>query len=219
MTSRIDRYDAIFFDNDGVLVDTEPLFFQATREILETVGVDLSVDLYHDWTMRQGRTVFELVSAKGVSDAEILELRRVRSARYNELIRAGVRVLDGVHATMDALHGVRPKAIVTSSSRDHFDEIHVQTGLVPHFDFVLADGDYERHKPHPDPYRVAATRMDVDPARCLVIEDTERGLVSATDAGMECLAIPNALTAGADFSRAVAKLDSMASLPDWLGLG
>ena len=218
MANRLDRYDAIFFDNDGILVDTEPLFFQATQEILATVGIDLSVDLYHDWTMRQGRTVFELVSEKGVSDEEILEMRRVRGARYDALIRSGIRVLAGVHDTMDALRGLRPKAIVTSSSRDHFDEIHVQTGLLPNFDFVLADGDYARHKPHPDPYLAAAERMGVDPARCLAIEDTERGLVSATDAGMACVAIPNELTAGADFSRAAVKLDSMAALPDWLGL-
>ena len=218
MTSRLDRYEAIFFDNDGILVDTEPLFFQATQEILATVGVDLSVELYHDWTMRQGRTVFELVSEKGVSDEEILEMRRVRGARYDALIRSGIRVLAGVHDTMDALRGLRPKAIVTSSSRDHFDEIHVQTGLLPNFDFVLADGDYARHKPHPDPYLAAAERMGVDPARCLAIEDTERGLVSATDAGMACVAIPNELTAGADFSRAAVKLESMVALPDWLGL-
>ena len=214
----IDRYDAIFFDNDGILVDTEPLFFQATREILATVGVELSADLYHDWVMRQGRTGFELVSEKGISDKEILEMRRVRGARYNALIQEGVRVLDGVHETMDALRGVRPKAIVTSSSRDHFDEMHLQTGLVSNFDFVLADGDYARHKPYPDPYLAAAERIGVDPARCLAIEDTERGVVSATDAGMACVAIPNELTAGADFSRAVVKLDSMAALPGWLDL-
>ena len=108
---------------------------------------------------------------------------------------------------------------MTSSTRDHFDEIHVQTGLVPYFEFVLADGDYARHKPHPDPYLTAAERLGVDPARCLVIEDTERGLVAATDAGMECVVIPNALTAHADFSRATARLDSMAELPGWLSIG
>lgn len=218
MTSRLDRYDAIFFDNDGILVDTEPLFFRATREILTTVGIDLEVTLYHDWTMRQGRTVFELVSEKGISDEEILRMRRIRGARYDALIREGVRVLDGVHETMAALRNVRPKAIVTSSSRDHFDEIHAQTGLVPDFEFVLADGDYARHKPHPDPYLLAAKRMGVDPSRCLAIEDTERGLVSATDAGMACVAIPNELTRGADFSRAIVRLESMAALPEWLGL-
>jgi HAD superfamily hydrolase (TIGR01509 family) len=213
-----DRYDAIFFDNDGVLVDTEPLFLQATQEVLGEIGVEVTADLYHEMSMRQGRSVFELVAERGHSREEIFELRAVRGRRYDELIRAGVRVLDGVAATMDALAGVRPTAIVTSSTRDHFDAIHVQTGLEPYFEFVLTDGDYAHHKPHPAPYLTAAERMRVDPARCLVIEDTERGLVSAREAGMDCAVIPNALTAGADFSRATIQLDSMTELPGWLGL-
>ena len=145
-------------------------------------------------------------------------MRRVRAARYDALIREGLRALAGVHDTMEALHGLRPKAIVTSASRDHSSEIHLQTGLVAPFDFVLADGDYARHKPHPGPYLTADERMGVDPARCLVVEDTERGLGSATNAGMQGVVIPNELTAGADFSCAVAKLESIAALPGWLGL-
>ena len=214
----IDRFDAVFFDNDGILVDTEPLFLRATQEILASVRIELSGETYHDLTMRQGRTVFELAVERGISDEEILALRAVRARRYDALIREGVAVFEGVVDTVRALSGLRPTAIVTSSSRDHFDEIHVQTGLVPYFEFVVADGDYARHKPHPDPYLVAAERMGVDPARCLAIEDTERGLVAATDAGMQCVAIPNALTEGADFSRAAAVLGSMSELPGWLGL-
>lgn len=213
-----DRFDAIFFDNDGVLVDTEPLFFQATQELLATVDVHLDVEVYHELTLRSGRTVFELASARGISDDEILELRARRGIRYSELIAEGVRVLDGVLETLDALEGVRRTAIVTSSDRAHFDEIHAQTGLVRYFEFVLADGDYTHHKPHPEPYQKAARRMGVDPARCLVIEDTERGLVSATEAGMECVVIPNELSCTGDFSLARARLESMSELPALLGL-
>jgi len=213
-----DRFEAILFDNDGVLVDTEPLFFQATQELLATVGVHVAVETYHELTMRSGRTVFELATAKGISDEQILELRALRAIRYSELIARGVRVLDGVVDTLEALRGVRRTAIVTSSDRDHFDEIHSQTGLVRYFEFVLADGDYAHHKPHPEPYQKAASRMGIDPARCLVIEDTERGLVSANEAGMECVVIPNALSHAGDFTGAHAKLESMEDLPALLGL-
>ena len=65
--AKTDRFDAIFFDNDGVLVDTEPLFLEATQEVLATVGIDLSVDLYHDWTLRKWRTVLEFLVEKGIS--------------------------------------------------------------------------------------------------------------------------------------------------------
>jgi len=179
-----DDFDAIFFDNDGILVDTEPLFLQATQEILATVDVLISAEIYREISMGQGKSVFDLASARGVSDAEILRLRGLRGERYSELIDAGVRVLGGVSTTLARLHGEWPMAIVTSSDRGHFDRIHRQTDLVRFFDFVLAEGDYRHHKPHPDPYLTAAARTGLSPARCLVIEDTERGVRSATAAGI-----------------------------------
>jgi len=215
----LDAFDAILFDNDGVLVDTEPLFLQATRELLATVGVALEARDYHDISMRHGRSVFDLASARGVSDEAIRTLRRRRDDRYAELIDEGVRVFEGVVETLTGLHGVRPLAIVTSSGREHFERIHRQTGLTRFFEHILTDGDYARQKPHPEPYLAAARRLDVDPARCLVVEDTERGLRSARAAGMTCVVIPNALTASGDFEAAQARLRSMTELIGWIGLG
>jgi len=211
-----DDFDAIFFDNDGILVDTEPLFLQATQEILATVDVVVRAEDYREISMGKGRSVFDLASARGVSDQEILELRAIRSRRYSQLIEEGVRVLEGVTQALGRIHGVRPMAIVTSSDRDHFDQIHRQTDLVRFFDFVLAEGDYQHHKPHPDPYLTAASRLGLPPARCLVIEDTERGVQSATAAGMTCIAIPNELSGAGDFGSAFAILESMEELPDLL---
>lgn len=218
MTTLIESFDAILFDNDGILVDTEPLFFTATQEILASVDVHLRAEDYHDISMRQGRSVFDLASARGVTDAEILVLRARRALRYSELIDVGVRVLEGVVETLERLHGARPIGIVTSSDRGHFERMHSQTGLTRYFDFVLADGDYTHHKPHPDPYLTAAARLGIPVSRCLVIEDTERGLVSATAAGMPCIAIPNALSKSGDFSGAHTVLTSMKDLPSLLGL-
>jgi HAD superfamily hydrolase (TIGR01509 family) len=214
-----DSFDAILFDNDGVLVDTEPLFLQATQELLSTVGVALTAEDYHDISMRAGRSVFELASARGLSDAEIARLRTARNERYAALIDEGVRILDGVQETLERLHGRLPLAIVTTSDRFHFDRIHDQTGLMRFFEFVVANGDYSHEKPHPAPYLAGASRMGVRPERCLAIEDTERGLVSATAAGMRCIAIPNALTRAGNFDSAHAVLESMHDLEERLGLG
>jgi HAD superfamily hydrolase (TIGR01509 family) len=213
-----ESFDVILFDNDGVLVDTEPLFLKATQELLATVDVIVTAEDYHEISMRRGRSVFELASARGISDDEIRSLRARRGRRYSELIEEGVRVLEGVSETLGRLHGIVPMAIVTSSDRDHFNRIHDQTGLVRFFDFVLAQGDYTDHKPHPAPYLTAAARMGVAPERCLVIEDTERGLDSATAAGMACIAIPNELSGYGNFDDAHAVLDSMKDLWRLLGL-
>lgn len=210
--------DVILFDNDGILVDTEPLFLSATQELLATVGVELDIDVYHEICLVQGKTVFVLAEEKGLSAEEILELRARRDARYMELIEEGVSVLDGVQETLARIHGARPLAIVTSSGRAHFERIHAQTDLLRFFEFVLADGDYARHKPHPDPYLAAAKRFGVDCERCLVIEDTERGLEAAVSAGMRCIAIPNELSKTGNFEKAEHVLGSMDELVGVLGI-
>jgi HAD superfamily hydrolase (TIGR01509 family) len=213
-----EAFDAILFDNDGVLVDTEPLFLRATQEILATVDVELTAEVYHEISMRRGGTVFDLAEARGISPDEILSLRRVRNRRYSELIDQGVRVLDGVVETLERLHGVLPMAIVTTSDREHFDLIHSQTELIRFFDFVVAQGDYTHHKPHPEPYLTAASRIGAAPNRCLAIEDTERGVQSATAAGMSCIVIPNELSKAGNFEKAHTVLDSMHELTSLLGI-
>ena len=214
----LDEFDVVLFDNDGVLVDTEPLFLHATRELLATIGIEVDEEVYHEISLRRGASVFVLAEEQGATKQEVVDLRARRDDRYAELIAEGVETLVGVHQTLDRLHGLRPMAIVTSSGRAHFEQIHRQTELLHFFEFVLADGDYARHKPHPDPYLAAAARFEIDPARCLVIEDTQRGLDAAHAAGMRCIAIPNALSAAGDFSKAEHTLGSMEELAILLDL-
>jgi HAD superfamily hydrolase (TIGR01509 family) len=214
----LDEFDVLLFDNDGVLVDTEPLFLRATRELLATIGIEVDAEVYREISLRRGASVFVLAEEQGATAQEVVDLRARRDDRYAELIAEGVETLVGVHQTLDRLHGLRPMAIVTSSGRAHFEQIHRQTELLHFFEFVLADGDYARHKPHPDPYLAAAARFEIDPARCLVIEDTERGLDAAHAAGMRCIAIPNALSAAGDFAKAEHTLGSMEELTSLLGL-
>lgn len=191
--------EAIFWDNDGVLVDTEHLYFEATRDILATRGIVLTVADYRELFLRQSRGILHFAAARGWSDAELEAVRRARSARYSDLLRERSRVIDGVEEVLAALHGRVAMAIVTSSQRRHFDIIHERTGLLRYFDFVLASGDYDEPKPHPAPYLTAVKRAGVDPGACLVVEDSERGLASATAAGLKCVMVPSRLTAGASF--------------------
>src|SRR4029079_9112318 len=91
---------------------------------------------------------------------------------------------------------------VTSSEPAPFARTHARTGLLSHFELVLAQGDYARSKPEPDPYLRAVERLGVAGDRCLVIEDSERGLRAAKAAGLRCWGIPSGLTAGGAFETA-----------------
>ena len=88
--------EAILWDNDGVLVDTEGLFFQATQEVLARADVQVSLDFYVDWVMGRGRSTFELASARGWSPDQIARLREERDLEYARLLEGHTRVLAGV---------------------------------------------------------------------------------------------------------------------------
>jgi HAD superfamily hydrolase (TIGR01509 family) len=204
---------AVIWDNDGVLVDTEELYFKATREALSEIGIDLTPELFVEISLKQGRSTFDLAIAEGVAPEVIARLRGKRNLRYSDLLRNGVRVLDGVEDTLSRLRGKVLMGIVTSSRREHFEIIHTGTGLLHFFDFVLTREDYGKSKPNPDPFLAAVIRYGLQPENCIIVEDSERGLAAAKAAGIRCVVVPNALTKGSDFSGVYRVLESVSEVP------
>jgi HAD superfamily hydrolase (TIGR01509 family) len=204
-------FDAILFDNDGVLVDTEHLYFRANQEALAGVGIELDVAAYVQLLLREGTGVWHLARDRGLGATDIDALRAARDRRYLEMVADADLVMPGVADIVPALARRYRLAIVTSSEPGPFARTHARTGLLPHFEMVLAQGDYARSKPEPDPYLRAVERLGVAGERCLVIEDSERGLRAAKAAGLCCWVIPSALTIGGRFDAADAVLDNLAA--------
>jgi HAD superfamily hydrolase (TIGR01509 family) len=203
---------AIFWDNDGVLVDSEPLYFETTREAMAELGVELTLADFAELSLRTGASAFDVATSRGISPERIEAARLRRNARYGERL-AGVELIPGVREALAALHGRVPMAVVTSSRRVHFEIQHARTGARPFFEFVLTKEDFTRFKPDPQPYLMAAARLGVVPGDCLVVEDSERGLRAAVAAGMRCAVVPSALSPGADFSTAVRVLGDVRQVP------
>lgn len=204
--------EAILWDNDGVLVDTERLFFESTRRALATIGIPLSAQQFLDLSMRQGRSAFDLAS--GWPKEQVTSLKRERDLLYSEMLRLETRVLPGVTETLKALHGRTRMAVVTSSQRQHFDVMHADIGLTSYFEFVLAREDYDKTKPNPEPYLLALERLGMRAEKCVVVEDSERGLAAARAAGLRCLVIPNEITRSCTFAAATAILPGAAAVLD-----
>jgi len=202
-------FDAILFDNDGVLVDTEHLYFRANQEALAGVGIQLDADAYVQLFLREGRGAWHLARERGLGPGDIDALRAARDRRYFELVGSADVMIPGVADIVPALARRYRLAIVTSSEKGPFARTHARTGLLEHFELVLAQGDYARGKPEPDPYLRAVERLGVAGDRCLVIEDSERGLRAAKAAGLRCWVIPSGLTAGGRFEKADAVFDSL----------
>lgn len=205
---------AVFFDNDGVLVETEHLYFQATREVFERKGIILTEEIYVEYFMRQGIGTWFLLKEKGCSPEEIENLRRERNRIYLDLLHSETIMIDGVEAALKRLHGKVCMGIVTSSRRDHFEAIHHETGILPYFNFTLTIEDYGNAKPDPEPYLKAVQKSGFRPDECLVVEDSQRGLTAAVAAGLRCIVVPRGLTANAIFVQAYRVRENLAAAVD-----
>jgi HAD superfamily hydrolase (TIGR01509 family) len=207
---------ALLWDNDGVLVSTEPLYCRATRQVLASAGVSLTDEQYFNLFLVEGRGAWHLAADAGCSAGDIAELRSRRDALYGQLLVEEPLLIDGVTNVLDALHGRYVMGIVTTSRRDHFSAIHQTTGLLEYFDFVLTADDCLKTKPDPEPYVKAVEKTGLGRDACLAIEDSERGLASAKAAGIRCVVVPTAMTRRGRFAAADGVLTSITELPGWL---
>lgn len=193
---------AVFWDNDGVLVDTERLYFAATQRILATVGISLTKEMYVQLILVQGKGAWHLAEEKGIPPSHIERLRDERNTLYSKLLLQECTIMNGAREVLDALYGRYVMGIVTSSRKDHFELIHGSSGLLKYFDFILTGNDYTKFKPHPEPYLLAVERSGFRKEECVAVEDSERGLMSAKSAGIRCIVIPSELTREGNFSQA-----------------
>ncbi len=195
-------FSVILWDNDGVLVDTEKYYFQATRDTLSEVGVELTEVLFRELFLVQAQGAWHLASEKGLPPGEVEGLRDRRNALYLQLLKDNDIIIEGVDETLRQLKKHFRMGIVTSSHKVPFDAIHEKTGILHYFDLVLTREDYQRSKPDPEPYLTATEMLGAKPSEVLAIEDSRRGLIAAKRAGLSCWVIPNGLTSEDDFSEA-----------------
>ena len=205
----------ILFDNDGVLVETERWYFTANVEILKTMGIDLDEARYRD-IMINGQSAFLLAEEQGFESAVIEEARSRRNELYQHYIRTEDITIAGVKEVLDALAENFDMGIVTSALRQDFELIHGGRGLTDHMRFVLCSGEYARSKPHPDPYLKGLRLLGGEKHEAIVVEDSQRGLRSAVNAGIDCVVVHNHFTATHDFSDATHRIDTLAELEQLL---
>jgi len=203
---------AILWDNDGVLVDTELLFYEANRDLFRPFGLELSAQHFFDWYLADNCGAWHLLQPP-LTAAQIEAQRQGRNVRYAErLASEHIPAIDGVAEVLASLAPRVRMGVVTSSNRDHFEIIHRRLDLLRHFEFVLTHESYTNSKPSPEPYLLGLQRMGVGADEALVIEDSPRGLQAATAAGIRCIVVRNALTRHHDFPGAWRVVDTMAQL-------
>ncbi|MBM7566254.1 HAD family hydrolase [Paenibacillus sacheonensis] len=203
----------ILFDHDGVLVDTEWWYFKAGERALADIGFTLDKDQYlRDMTQTFG--TWSQARAAGMDERTIDKQREVRDAYYQEYLRTEAIEIEGVVDTLAELSKHVRMAIVTTSKRADFQLIHEKRQIKQFMDFVLVREDYERTKPHPEPYLTGLRLFGAAKNETLVVEDSNRGLNAAVAAGIDCAIVQNDFTQTHDFSQATYRIKTLIELKD-----
>lgn len=201
----------VIFDLDGVLIDSEGLYYSAYSEVLKPYGVTVSREEYEEHWIAQG-TGPEYIVAKYDLPITPDELRQLRSPVYLHLLETEVRLMPYVEETLERLSTWFALTVATNTNREHLDFVLRRMGIDRFFPVTVARQDYRGAKPQPDAFLTAARKLELPPECCVVIEDTYRGVTAAVNAGIRCVAVPNAYTLHNDFRQASLVLSSLKEL-------
>src|SRR5581483_2638677 len=185
------RFDAVLFDFDGVLLDSEPVPCACWAEVLKPLGVNLSWD-------------FDSAHCIGIDDREMLRMMATQSeppkvwddlwAQYpakkklfQERMAANPAFQPGMAALLEELHQEHKLAVVSSSGCSEIEPLLASGGLRQYFDTVVGGDQVKKQKPDPEPYLLAASRLGVKSP--LVIEDSDAGLAAGRAAGFEVVRV------------------------------
>lgn len=179
---------------DGVLLDGEPLHFEAVNRLLGEEGRSITLDQYKPY-MGTKSGWKELIADFGLQ-RPYEEYSQRYLPMLVDLYRERSVALPGVAETVAALKGKVPLAVCSSSILPWVEAALAKIGLLESFDEIITGSEVREGKPAPDIYLLAAARVGVEPARALAIEDAPAGIQSATAAGMTVWAVRTAYTQG-----------------------
>lgn len=209
------RFDALVFDLDGVIVDTERMIHRIWSEVFARYGCSFSLE---EWAPVVG-------SDRGFDPYRALVARSPRQVPDRAEVQAEVEQAElALCRDMESLPGVREWvedadrlgmkiAVASSSPLSWVDARLSDVGLSGRFVVLSCRDENLAAKPAPDLYLDACARLQVEPARAIAIEDSANGIRAARDAGLVCVAVPNVVTAAHDFGDADLVLASLAALP------
>ncbi len=179
-------FEAILFDCDGVLVDSEPITMAVLRDLLAEAGWDMPLAEcmaeFVGVTVRSKTALIEARTGQPLTDAWMARFY----AERNAALTASLQAIPGAHAAVEAAHAATGGRIACASGADRFKvEMQLaQVGLAPWFEGAVFSGhEMPRTKPAPDVYLAAAAHLGAAPARCLVVEDTPTGVQAGVAAG------------------------------------
>ena len=186
------RFDAVIFDMDGVIVDSEPIHEMSFLELWQEMGYGDNHGIHFpDFYGRSDRVLWETFIEKHHPPQPIEELLGLREEQLVQMLRDKQPIFDGIPTLVRRLAKHLPLAIASGSVHRIINEVLAMRDLRRYFCCTASSEDVANSKPQPDVFLLAAERLNVKPASCCVIEDTVAGVIAGKAAGMTVMGITN----------------------------
>jgi HAD superfamily hydrolase (TIGR01509 family) len=183
--------EAIIFDMDGVLVDSEPIHTKIEKLQFLMNGLTIYEEEHQQFLGTAADAMWKKIAERHVLKIpieELIEQNRTESLRFFDEL-AEIPVMPGLIELLEKLKKKNyPMAVASSSFPEIIDLILVKTGLKEYFQVIVSGEEAGKSKPEPDVFLLAALKLGVNPKNCLVIEDSKNGIKAAQAAGMICVA-------------------------------
>ena len=192
----ITDFDAIIFDMDGLLLDTEKLSYQSFVTTAAAYDQTFQFDDYRQLIGRNAKTGIDILRKMLPATIDAAKFKDDWLDVYRQLLDHHIEVKPGAHQLLAYLEKMQtPRAVATSSSGTKARAILDRVGLWQYIPHLTGGDEVKRGKPAPDVYIDAARKLGVDASRCIVFEDSETGITAALAAGMRVIQIPDLIAA------------------------
>ena len=206
---------AVIFDMDGVLLDSEPYHDQTTTSILESYGAKGAYEAIRPFVGRSPEDMWAAMKIKYDIPASVEDLVELQwKKNVSGLSDSGLERSEGLSELLEFCHkkGIRV-AVASSSRQDFMEAVFDHLDLWKYVEVFASGSEVENGKPMPDIFLLAATRLDVDPERCLVVEDSTAGVQAGRMAGMYTIGYDNPTSGGQNVNAADVVVKSLGEIP------
>jgi len=191
------QIEAVIFDMDGVITDTEDLHARTEHETCEAFGIPAPPKLWEGFKGLREREIFSILLANaGRDDITVDALIEDKVRRYSKAAPDEAELVPGADAFVRACHDRGYRLALATSCLRSVAELTLGTfGLRPYFSVLTTGEDVSKGKPDPEPYALTAQRLELPPEACAVIEDSDNGIRSAKAAGCRVFGITTSFPA------------------------
>ena len=206
--------EAVIFDMDGVLIDSEPLHFEVDQLVLRKLNIQEGKSYLEKFVGYTNPAMWQIIKEEFSIESTIEELIELQmTVKLSHLEQSNYEAIEGIKELLKELQSFKvPIAIASSSPRIFIEAVIKKIHIVEYFHDWISGEEVPKSKPEPDVFLKAAELLNVNPEKCVVIEDSKSGTIAAKSAGMTCIGYKNVNSGNQDLSRADLVVDRISEI-------